>query len=172
MKDISMRKLIFFIFFICALCSAPLYVGAQARRITQPPPTAAATEKRAASVLYEEAANYAKTKFAEFASKKLPFDPKVAEKTAQEQKELAARYAAELITRPALSGEDLYYTALLYHLSANEERTVEMFRRFLDGDKRGGGRKGAVRALHPRASQRANGALRRSRKRTGRISWP
>lgn len=147
MKDISMGKLIVSIIFICALMFAPLYVSAQARRITQPQTsTTTATETRAARVLYEEAASYVKTKFAEFASKKLPFDPKVAEKTAQEQEELAARYAAQLIARPNLSGDDLYYTALLYHLSANEERTVEMLRRFLDSDKQATGE----RAQHAR----------------------
>lgn len=135
MKDTFMRKLIVFTCLICVLAVvAPLHVGAQARRIAQPPPASAA-DTRAASALYEEAASYARTKFAEFASKKLPFDPKLMEKTTQEQQELAARYAAELIARPNLSGDDLYYTGLLYHLSANEERTVEMLRRFLDRDK-------------------------------------
>ena len=161
-----MRKLIVSTFFIFALAIAPLYVGAQARRITQPPPTTTATNTRAASALYEEAASYARTKFAEFASKKLPFDPRVAEKTAQEQEELAARYAAELITRPSLSGDDLYYTALLYHLSANEERTVEMLRRFLDGDKQAAGEKAqharyilALRTAQMERLEEAEGAL-------------
>jgi thiol-disulfide isomerase/thioredoxin len=57
------------------------------------------------------------------------------EKTMQEQKELAARYAAELIARSELSGDDLYYTGLLFHLSANEERTLELLERFLAADK-------------------------------------
>lgn len=136
-----MRKLIVSTFFVCALLGLPPSLGAQARRITQPPPATTATSARAASALYEEAANYAKTRFAEFASKKLPFDPKLVEQTTQEQEELAARYAAELIKRPSLSSDDLYYTALLYHLSANEERTVEMLRRFLDQDKQAAGEK-------------------------------
>jgi thiol-disulfide isomerase/thioredoxin len=143
MKDISMRKLIVFTSLICALVLASLQLQAQARRIA---PSKAGAETRAASALYEEAANYTKTKFAEFASKKLPFDPKVVEKTVQEQQELAARYAAELNARPNLSGDDLYYTGLLYHLSANEERTAEMLRRFLDGDKQAAGE----RAQHAR----------------------
>ena len=110
---------------------------AQARRITQPPPTTSATEVRQASVLYAEASTYATKKFQEFASKKLPFDPKLLEKTVQEQKELAARYAAELMARPNLSNDDLYYVGLLYHLSANEERTVEVLKRFLDKQSMG-----------------------------------
>jgi thiol-disulfide isomerase/thioredoxin len=130
-----MRKPIVFIFFIAALTLASLQGFAQARRITQPPPaTSAAMDNRAASALYDEAANYARKKYEEFASKQLPFDPTLLEKTAQEQKELAARYAAALSKRHNLSGEDLYYTGLLYHLSDNEERTVEMLKRFLGGD--------------------------------------
>ena len=148
MNEIRMRKLIVLNCFIfSALAFAPLQIYAQARRITQPPPTAAtATNNRAASALYEEAANYARTKFAEFASKKLPFDPRLVEQTTQEQHELAARYAAQLIARPNLSGDDLYYTGLLYHLSANEERTAELMRRFLEGDKQAAGE----RAQHAR----------------------
>jgi thiol-disulfide isomerase/thioredoxin len=161
-----MRKLILFISFIGALTVAPLCVSAQARRITQPAPTTTTSDNRAASALYEEAANYAKTKFAEFASKKLPFDPKLAEKTTQEQKELAARYAAELIARPNLSGDDLYYTGLLYHLSANEERTVEMMRRFLERDKEATGERPqharfivALRTAQMSRLEEAEGAL-------------
>ncbi|MDT4897124.1 MAG: hypothetical protein QOH25_2201 [Acidobacteriota bacterium] len=127
-----MRKLIVSALFICALSCAALHSFAQARRITQPPPATSAPAPRPASVLYEEASTYAAKKFQEFASKKLPFDQKLLEKTVQEQKELAARYAAELSARSNLSGDDLYYTGLLYHLSANEERTVEMLKRFLD----------------------------------------
>ncbi|HEX8921003.1 MAG TPA: redoxin domain-containing protein [Pyrinomonadaceae bacterium] len=126
-----MRKTIVVIFFICALTLSASQSFAQARRITQPLPTASA-DNRAASALYDEASNYAKKKYEEFASKQLPFDPTLLERTAQEQKELAARYAADLSRRPNLSADDLYYTGLLYHLSANEERTVEMLKRFLD----------------------------------------
>jgi thiol-disulfide isomerase/thioredoxin len=132
MENISLRKPIVSALFICALSFMSLEGFAQARRITQPPPTTSTTELRPASVLYEEASNYAKKKFQEFAGKKLPFDPKLLEKTVQEQKELAARYAAELSARSNLSGDDLYYTGLLYHLSANEERTVEVLKRFLE----------------------------------------
>lgn len=137
-----MRKLILCTLFSSALALLPLSLRAQARRITQPSAAAnSASEKRSANALYEEAANYARTRFEEFARQKLPFDPKLVEQTAQEQKELAARYAAELITRPNLAGEDLYYTGLLYHLSANEERTAEMMRRFLERDKQAAGEK-------------------------------
>jgi thiol-disulfide isomerase/thioredoxin len=139
MEDISMRKLIVFTLFSCALSLISLQGFAQARRIAKPTAGAAPADTRAASALYEEASGYAARKFQEFQSKQLPFDPKLLEKTVQEQKELAARYAAELVTRQNLSGDDLYYTGLLYHLSANEERTLELLKRFLDGDKQAAG---------------------------------
>lgn len=129
-----MRKLIVFTLLTCALSLATLQGFAQARRITKPPSATAPVDVRAASELYEEASGYAAKKFQEFQSRQLPFDPKLLEKTVQEQRELAARYAAELIARQNLSGDDFYYTGMLFHLSANEERTLEFLKRFL-GDK-------------------------------------
>lgn len=134
-----MRKLIVFTLFICALSLTSLHSFAQARRITTPPPGAAPVDTRASSALYEEASGYAARKIKEFQDRQLPFDPKLLEKTVQEQKELAARYAAELVARQNLSGDDLYYAGLLYHISANEERTLELLKRFLDRDKQAAG---------------------------------
>jgi thiol-disulfide isomerase/thioredoxin len=141
MMNIRMRKLIAVALFACALSFlAPARGFAQARRITQPPPSAApAAERRAASALYEEASTHAARKFQEFAAKKLPFDPKLLEKTVQEQKELAARHAAELSARPNLAGDELYYLGLLYHLSDNEERTIEVLKSFLESNKTAAG---------------------------------
>jgi thiol-disulfide isomerase/thioredoxin len=131
-----MRKLIFLALLSSTLIPASLQGLAQARRIARQPAAggAATADARPASKLYEEASGYAARKFQEFQSRNLPFDPKLLEKTVQEQKELAARYAAELVARPDLSGDDLYYTGLLFHLSANEERTLELLNRFLGGD--------------------------------------
>jgi thiol-disulfide isomerase/thioredoxin len=119
----------------CALLLlVPVHTFAQARRITTPPP-AALRDDRTASALYDEAAGYTGKKFQEFANKKLPFDAKLLERTLQEQKELAARYAALLSARPDLSKDDLYFLGLLYNLSANEERAFEVLKSFLDKDK-------------------------------------
>lgn len=107
----------------------------QARRITTPPPGAALKDERSGSVLYEEASSYTARKFQEFAGKKIPFDPNVADRTMKEQKEMAARYAAALRDRKVLSGDDVYFMGLLYNLSANEDRTIESFNRFLKDNK-------------------------------------
>jgi thiol-disulfide isomerase/thioredoxin len=148
MENISLRRLITAALLCCALSAIAPRTPAQARRVAQPATTAAAAETRTAAALYEDARGYSDRKFQEFQSKKLPFDQKLLEKTLREQKELAARYAAELAARPNLSGDDLYYTGLLYNLSANEERTVEMMKRFL-----GGGEKPAAAGEHPQLAR-------------------
>jgi thiol-disulfide isomerase/thioredoxin len=129
-----MKKFLTFILFTCALALLSVDSFAQARRITTPP-AASAKGERSGSALYDEASGYVARKFQEFASKKLPFDPKLADQTIKEQKELAARFAAELEARKNLSVDDLYFLGLLYHLSANEERTIETFKRFLESNK-------------------------------------
>ncbi|HUQ33590.1 MAG TPA: hypothetical protein VM095_15820, partial [Pyrinomonadaceae bacterium] len=134
MENISLRKLISLALFICALSITLVQALAQARRIT-PSPAAASVDNRSGQALYEDASGYSDRKFKEFQSKNLPFNQKLFEKTVQEQKELAARYAAELSARANLSNDDLYFTGLLYNLSANEERTVETMKRFLEADK-------------------------------------
>jgi thiol-disulfide isomerase/thioredoxin len=138
-----MKRLLPLTLFTCALLAlSVLEAGAQARRVTTPPPAAAAApakEERSGSALYNEASTYAARKFQEYAAKKMAFDPKLAEQALKEQKELAARYAEELNERANLSGEDLYYQGMLYHISANEERTIETFKRFLETTKGGAG---------------------------------
>lgn len=140
MENMRMKKLIVFTLLAGALLLiAPAHTFAQARRIAKPPSSTTPADNRAASVLYEEASSYAAKKFQDFQKRQVPFDPKLLEKTVQEQKELAARYAAELSARSELSTDDLYYTGLLYNLSANEERTVEVLKRFLERDQQAAG---------------------------------
>ena len=130
-----MRKLTASLLFTCALAFVAPQAFAQAGRVIQSPPAASSVEKREAVALYDEASGYAARKFQEFGAKKIPFDAKLMEKTLQEQKELAARHAATLNARPNPSGEDLYYTALLYSLSGNEDRTLEVLKTYLDREK-------------------------------------
>ena len=81
--------------------------------------------------LYEEAANYSSKKFQEFAQSKIKFDPKLLEKTLKEQRELAARNAAQLATREGLAGNDLFYLGMLYNLAENGARAIDTLKRFL-----------------------------------------
>ncbi|HKC64626.1 MAG TPA: TlpA disulfide reductase family protein [Pyrinomonadaceae bacterium] len=119
--------------FIVALHSIESF--AQARHVTAPTPTNTASDTRTASELYDEAAGYVARKFQEFASKKMPYDPKLAEQTVNEQKTLAAKNALLLSSRTNFAGADFYYLGLLYSLSGNEDRTIESLKKFLETEK-------------------------------------
>src|SRR5215210_1025128 len=107
----------------------PIRTFAQSGDAPAPPATTAVPEtppaKATASALFAEASNYAPNKFKEFAEKKVPFDPKLLDKTLQEQREMAARFATELSTRTDLAGEDFYYLGMLYSLADNDAGTLD-----------------------------------------------
>lgn len=92
--------------------------------------------ERPARLLYEEAAEYARRKFDEFAEKQIPYDKGLEQKTFQEQKDLALRHATRLATRADLKGTDLYYTGLLYALAGKSEVAIKTLRRFLAEDEK------------------------------------
>ncbi len=111
-------------------------VSAQSRRAgaTAPVagnPTATALNDTSAKQLYEEANAYAKKKFAEFESKKIPFNDNLLKFTYREQRQLAAKYAALVATRPAPTNEDVYYLAMLNWLADNSDNAADNFRKFL-----------------------------------------
>lgn len=81
--------------------------------------------------LYEEAANYARLKFEEFARTGVPYDEALKERTLREQRELASKNAARLAARGALRGQELYYLGMLYSLSDKAESALDAMRRFL-----------------------------------------
>jgi hypothetical protein len=88
-----MKKISTFILLTCcALAFASISSFAQSGRVVTPPADKSKDE-RSASALYDDAAGYTARKFREFADKKISFNPKLAEQTYKEQKELAARYA-------------------------------------------------------------------------------
>lgn len=97
----------------------------------------AQSSKMDALALYTEASGYLHRKFEEFNRQKLPYDPKLAQKTVQEQRALAARNAALLAERRDLSGTDFYYMGLLYSLASDDDHALESLRRFL-AEKSGG----------------------------------
>ncbi|HSP64293.1 MAG TPA: TlpA disulfide reductase family protein [Pyrinomonadaceae bacterium] len=87
-------------------------------------------ETRDAAQLYQEADTYAQKKFDDFEKRHMPFDARLADKIKQEQRDLAARYAAVLAARK-LQGKDVYYLGVLYNLARNYDAAYEMMRRFL-----------------------------------------
>ncbi|HWN08320.1 MAG TPA: TlpA disulfide reductase family protein [Pyrinomonadaceae bacterium] len=90
-----------------------------------------APEKRSAKVLFEEANTYVDTKFAEFNKSKVAYDQKLEATTKQEQKDLAAKFAAILAARKDLPNSDLYFLGMLYHLEGNADGALDAMARFL-----------------------------------------
>jgi thiol-disulfide isomerase/thioredoxin len=129
MYKFSVSVLILFLSF----CAAS--VSAQSGRVIQGAPTnsttADASKGLTAKEMFEEANVYAKTKFAEYESKKIPYTDNLYNVTIKEQKQLAARYAATINKRGDIAGEDFYYLGMLNWLSDGDENATESFRKFL-----------------------------------------
>lgn len=87
-----------------------------------------------ARALYEEAENYTRVRFGEFARTGVPYNQGLEQKIFQERRELAARNAARLDARGPLHGPDLYYAGLLYTLADKTDASLDALRRFLAED--------------------------------------
>jgi thiol-disulfide isomerase/thioredoxin len=129
-----------------------------------PPPvtkdSSSTPEKRPAQVLFEEARSYVDKKFAEFNKQKIAYDQKLETKTKQEQKELAAKYAAALQARKALAHPDVYYLGMLHHLAGNGDGALEAMRNYLAEEVAGSQRRNAWSpAEHPGSGARPAGLL-------------
>lgn len=110
--------------FLLAICfCAIISAGAQ---------TAAPNGPASAAQLYDQAATYTQKKFDEFERDRLPYDDKLAEKTKQEQRDLAARSAADLAARSALADTDFYYLGQLYSLAERPAEARAALQRYLD----------------------------------------
>jgi thiol-disulfide isomerase/thioredoxin len=84
-----------------------------------------------AASLYEDASKYVERKFEEFRKNGVPFNRALATETFQQQRELSARHAAQLVARGNLADADHYYLGLLYNLAGKSPETIESLRRFL-----------------------------------------
>jgi thiol-disulfide isomerase/thioredoxin len=114
---------------ILLVIQASALVPALAQR--EPEKEAAPNGAASASALYEEANGYTQKKYDEFERNRVPYDPTLAEKVRQEQRDLARRHAAQLAARAALSSADLYYLGRLYALAGNTDEALATMRRFL-----------------------------------------
>ena len=81
--------------------------------------------------MFNEASNYIKVKIAEFERQKIPPNTELFNKTVLEQKQLAAKYAAQISTRENLSTDDFYYLGMLHSLAENADGAGEALRKFL-----------------------------------------
>lgn len=90
-----------------------------------------------AQALFEDANGYLGRRYQEFNKQNRPYDPKLEEKTKQEQKELALRNAGILSARASLSNDDVYYLGMLYHLADDADNALATMRRLLKDDPDG-----------------------------------
>jgi thiol-disulfide isomerase/thioredoxin len=129
----------FLIASLLLLSAADAAAQEQGKPASQPPQETneAKPEKRSAKVLYEEAKSYLDTAFAGFNKQKIPYDRKLEAKTKQEQKDLAAKYAAVLQTRKSLSDRDSYYLGMLHYLAGNGDGALLAMRRYLSQEASG-----------------------------------
>jgi hypothetical protein len=99
--------------------------------------TSSDTGKRSAKILFEDARSYVDRKFVEFNKQKIPYDQKLEAKTKQEQKDLAAKYAAVLESRKSLADADYYYLGMLHHTAANGDGALAAMRHYLSHEAAG-----------------------------------
>ena len=81
--------------------------------------------------MFDEVNEYSKNKFAEFEQKKVPYSDNLRKQTQQEQKQLAAKYAAIAGQRADLSGDDFYYLGMLHWIAENFDGAVPALQSFL-----------------------------------------
>ena len=126
-----MRK---FLVFILIFSTLALPSAAQSRRVNaaQPSDSIPEGETSTPKAMYDEANAYSKKKFDEFQQKKIPYSDTLYQKTLQEQKQLAARYAATILARPALANDDFYYLGMLHWLAENFDGTSETLKKFFE----------------------------------------
>ncbi|MGB7070061.1 MAG: TlpA disulfide reductase family protein [Pyrinomonadaceae bacterium] len=85
--------------------------------------------------MFDEANTYNKTKFAEYETKKIPYNEALRKTTEKERKQLAAKYAAAGKEREGLAGEDLYYLGLLHWIAENLDGTRSNLAKYLGSAK-------------------------------------
>src|SRR6185503_16857723 len=134
MKFSFSKRFVFLTLLLCATGAIAQKPPAPAKaKVEAKPPL----EKRLPSSLFGEAQSYVNDKFTEFNKLKIPYDQKLEAKTKQQQKDLAAQYAAILQARKSLSRSDLFYLGMLQHLAGNGDEALESMRQYLKGEAGG-----------------------------------
>lgn len=111
--------------------AAPVRTEAAQAKTEARPASPSSIDTRSPKVLFDEAYSYLEKKFAELTKNKVPYDQKLETATKQEQKDLAAKYAAVLQARASLAEPDIYYLGMLHHVAGNAEGALEAMRRYL-----------------------------------------
>lgn len=122
-----------FLTLLVCIAAIPVAVLAQTERVQlassrQPPVNAAS---RAPKDLFEEADGYINKKREQSEQQRVPFDEKLVGAARNEQRQLAAKYVAQLESRGPLAGRDLYYFGRLECLAGKEDVALDSLRLFL-----------------------------------------
>ena len=125
------KKIVTFVFVL----TAAAVISAQSGRILEPNGNPAAGSLATMSVadLFTKASNYHLDRFTELEEKNAPYNEAVHRQVFEDQKLLAAKFAAEISSRSGLKTEDHYYLGRLQWLAANREKALESFEIFLSG---------------------------------------
>lgn len=143
-----MRRFSFISLIILSLSFALFGQAAKVKPNSVSGETGVTINETSAEKMYAEANDYAKTKFAEFNEKKLTFNEALRLKTLNEQKQLAAKYAAILAKRQNLADEDFYYWGMLHWIAENSDGAEEALKKFLTAQN-----------LSPEKAQTARGVV-------------
>jgi thiol-disulfide isomerase/thioredoxin len=141
-----MRSFIIFTWLFCAALAG----FAQSGRTGAPTADEQRAEKSSApsaEQLFDEANAYAKKKFADFETKKIPYSEKLRLQTVQEQKQLAAKNAAMLLARRNLAGEDFYFLGMLHWIAGNDDGTNEALKKFIAAENPNAEKRQAARTV-------------------------
>jgi thiol-disulfide isomerase/thioredoxin len=102
---------------------------------TDDPSATAAAALRSAEKLFAEASGYAEVKIAELQKQKPAAAQSAYNQVLQDQRQLAARYGAELAARPDLPAEDTYFLGLLQNLASDHDGAAASLKKYLALEK-------------------------------------
>ncbi|HEV7744949.1 MAG TPA: TlpA disulfide reductase family protein [Pyrinomonadaceae bacterium] len=134
---VSFSKLFVLAALLLAAAAAGNTIAQQTTPAAQSQKHESKSEKRAAKLLFEDAKSYLDRAYIEFNKQKIPYDQKLEAKTKQEQKDLAANYAAVLESRKSLPEADFYYLGMLHYLAGNADAALAAMRKYLAGTTSG-----------------------------------
>lgn len=135
----SLNRSLFALLVSLFACAAHVETSAQENTRARTVGAGANTEggETEAARLYVEASQYAKRRFEEFAKTNVPYDKELEQKILREQRELAAKHAAQLSARAGARGLDLYYLGMLHVVAEQHERAAETLRRLFGTEGEG-----------------------------------
>src|SRR5205085_4244123 len=114
---------------LVALCSTQNF-RAQTVSLNMRATDASATTNAAA--LYLEASSYARRRYAELEQAGRAYNTALVAQLGQEQRALAARFAANVAAHSSLSATDTLYLGQLYSLADESDNAIKTMRRWLN----------------------------------------